>query len=214
MISRRLKSIAGLVCSEDKIIDVGCDHALLDIYLIKQKIVDTIIVSDSNKNALNNGIKNISKHKLTKKIDARLGYGIEVADESLDTVIISGMGTGTIIKILSHPNLKYFKKLIIQANNEHYLLRRFVTLKGYYIAHESVVYDKGRYYINIVFNKGQKKYSNKELFYGPILMYANKDYYEYLLKKQLAILNNVPWYRIITKLKHGKEAIYLKRLSK
>ncbi len=124
------------------------------------------------------------------------------------------MGTGSIIKILNHPNLKQINKLIIQSNNDYFLLRRFVTLKGFYISHESVVYDKGHYYINIVFERGQKKYSLKELKYGPILMFANRDYYKFLLKKKKAILENVPKHKVITYLKHKKEELYLKKLSK
>ena len=37
-ISNRLKSIAGLIIDSDKVADIGCDHALLDIYLVKNKI--------------------------------------------------------------------------------------------------------------------------------------------------------------------------------
>ena len=58
-------------------------------------------------------------------------------DVHTDTVVISGMGANTIIKILSHSNLKQIKKLIIQANNDHFLLRRYLTFKGFYIARMS-----------------------------------------------------------------------------
>ncbi len=33
MISKRLESIASLIPNNSRVIDVGCDHALLDIYL-------------------------------------------------------------------------------------------------------------------------------------------------------------------------------------
>ena len=86
------------------------------------------------------------------------------------------MGSSTIIKILSNPKLKQIDKMIIQSNNDYYILRKFITSKGYFISHESAVYDNGNYYINIVFLKGHKKYNLKELTYGPILMYSNKNY--------------------------------------
>ena len=213
-LSKRLKSVAGLVYETDNVIDVGCDHALIDIYLIKQKTLKNIVISDVNKSALENGIKNIKKYNLENKIEARLGFGISVADDTIDTALICGMGSSSIIRILSDSNLKQFKKLIIQSNNDHYLLRRFLTLKGFYISHESVVYEKGHYYINIVFLRGKRKYTNKELIYGPILMYANKDYYEFLLKKKTAILDNIPKFKILTRIKHKKEANRLKRLSR
>ena len=51
-ISNRLKSIAGLITEKDVIADIGCDHAYLDIYLVKNKIVPKAYVSDVNLNAL------------------------------------------------------------------------------------------------------------------------------------------------------------------
>lgn len=213
-LSKRLKSIAGLVYETDNVIDIGCDHALLSIYLVKNKILKNMIVSDVNNNAIKNGIKNIKKYKLEKKIDARLGFGLTVIDVHTDTVIISGLGANTIMKILSSPDLKQINKLIIQANNDHFPLRRFMILKGFYISHESVVYEKGHYYINIVFLRGKRKYSLKELRYGPILMYANQDYYDFLLKKKYAIIDNIPKHKILLRLKHKKEMFYLKKISK
>ena len=37
-ISKRLEAISSLVPVNSNIIDIGCDHALLDIYLIQNKI--------------------------------------------------------------------------------------------------------------------------------------------------------------------------------
>lgn len=214
MLSKRLKSIAGLIKKEDNVLDIGCDHALLSIYLTKNNILKHIVVSDINQKALDNGLKNIKKYKLEDKIEARLGDGLNVIDKSIDTVIISGLGTNTIIKILNHPNLAQIKKLIIQSNNDHYLLRRYLVLKGYYISYESLIYDKNHYYINIVFNAGVQKYSFKELTYGPYLMKSNKTYFEFLLKKKKNILENIPKYKVFTYIKHKKEEIFLKRLVK
>ena len=38
MNSKRLLAIASLIESDDIVVDVGCDHAYLDIYLIKNKL--------------------------------------------------------------------------------------------------------------------------------------------------------------------------------
>ena len=174
-ISKRLQSLAGLVAKEDIVADIGCDHALLDIYLIENNILSKVLVSDININALNNGINNIKKHHLEAKIEAKLGPGIETLTSDINTLIISGMGASTIIKILSHPNIKQINKLIIESNNDHFILRCYLCANGFYISHESVIYDSGQYYINIVFLRGNKKYSLKELKYGPLLINANKD---------------------------------------
>ena len=47
-ISKRLETISSLVPINSSIIDIGCDHALLDIYLIEKKIAKKAIASDIN----------------------------------------------------------------------------------------------------------------------------------------------------------------------
>ena len=64
MISDRLKSLVKYVNTNDKAIDIGCDHALLDVFLVKNNIVNNIIVSDVSSNALEQGINNIRKYNL------------------------------------------------------------------------------------------------------------------------------------------------------
>ena len=213
-LSKRLKSLAALVSSDDIVADIGCDHAYLDIYLVQNNIVPLTLACDINEKALSNGIKNIKKYGLEDKITTRLSDGIELLNEDINTLIISGMGTSTIIKILSNKNIDQINKLIIESNNNHFLLRKYLTNHGFYISHESTIYDNGKYYINIVFLRGNKKYSSKELKYGPLLIKGNKDYYEYLYNKNKQIYENIPRYKIIEKIKLLKDIKYFKRLKK
>ena len=63
-LSDRLKAIVKFVDKKDNIVDVGCDHGYLSIYLIENKLVNKVIASDINQNALNSAINNIKKSKL------------------------------------------------------------------------------------------------------------------------------------------------------
>ena len=213
-ISKRLISLANLVDKNDCIADIGCDHALLDIYLVLNNIVKKVLISDINQNALNSGIQNIHKYHLEDKIIAKLGNGLESITPDINALIISGMGTSTIIKILENPKIKQINKLIIESNNDYYLLRNYICHHGFYISHESVIYDKGKYYINIVFLRGIKKYSFKELMYGPILMQGNKEYFEYLYQKNNSILKNIPIFNLKERFRIKKANILLKKLKK
>ena len=69
-ISKRLKSLAGLITIDDKVADIGCDHALLDIYMVKNNITEKVFIADVSENALENGIKNVKKYHLEDKITA------------------------------------------------------------------------------------------------------------------------------------------------
>jgi len=193
MISNRLKSLVKYIKKSDKVIDIGCDHALLDIYLVKNGFLNKMIVSDIHKNALQCGIDNIKKEGLLDKIDTRLGSGLEVLNnkDDINTVLISGMGTSTILKILDNDYRKKIDKLIIQSNNDYYLLRKYITELGYIITHEESIYDNSKYYVNIVFEKGNSEYSEEDLKYGPILK-SDKDYYKYLKEKYEDILKSIP----------------------
>lgn len=192
-ISNRLLSLSKYISKHDKIIDIGCDHALLDIYLVKNKIVKNIIVSDISYKALEQGKKNIEKYKLTKEIETKIGNGLEVLKEedNVDTIIISGLGTSTILDILNNNYLNKINKLIIQSNNDHYKLRKNIVSLGYKIDNEEALEDKNKNYINIVFTKGNKLYSENELKFGTKKMLNKNYYYEQLIKKQKNILHNI-----------------------
>jgi len=192
-ISARLKSLAKYLFKEDKIIDVGCDHALLDIYLVQSGIAKKIYVCDVNPNALQNGINNIEKYELSANIIPLLGYGIEKTTSfDINTVVISGMGSKNIIEILSSPNLDRIYKLVLQSNNNHFELRKFLNEKGFTIVEEEIVPDGKKTYINIVALKDYypKKYSLEELEFGPILINKeeNLDYFKKLLESYEDIL--------------------------
>ena len=166
----------------------------LSCYLvIKNNIVDNIIVSDVSSNALKQGINNINKYNLTKKIDARCGNGLEVLNDSdiVNTVIISGMGSNTILKILSNKYIKNINKLVIQSNKDYELLRRNIVSSGFIIDKEEVVEDNGKLYINIIFIKGNKEYSDTIYKYGLSSMVNKEIYYNYLIDKYNKILSNV-----------------------
>lgn len=192
-ISNRLLSLSKYISKKDKIIDIGCDHALLDIYLVKNKIVKNIIVSDISSKALDQGKKNIEKHKLTKEIETRIGNGLEVLKEEdhINTVIISGLGTSTILNILDNKYINKINKLIIQSNNDHYKLRKNIVNLGYKIDKEEALEDKNKNYINIIFTKGIKTYCENELKFGTKNMINKNYYYEYIIQKQKKILPKI-----------------------
>ncbi|MBD9114445.1 SAM-dependent methyltransferase [bacterium] len=213
MLSLRLSSLTKFVNYNDKIIDIGCDHALLDIFLVKSDLVKSIIASDINVQALNSGIKNIENEGLSDKISARLGDGLNVLTDkdNIDTVIISGMGTNTIIGILNNDHLKDINKLIIQSNNDHTMLRKYVTKLGFFIKSEEYFQDNKKNYINIVFVRGNKKYSKIDLAYGPILKH-NKPYLEFEINNIEKIEELVPKNKILLHFQLKKEKRVLKKL--
>ena len=210
-LSKRLLTIANLIDDNSKVADIGCDHGLVSIYLAMNKQNISIIASDINQNALDNAIKNINKYHLEDKIKVCLSNGLDNINDEIDTIIISGMGGHTIVDILTNnqEKLNTVNNIIIQSNNDIEYVRRKIVKLGYYISKEKLILDKNIYYTVMLFTKGKKKYTNKEYYFGPILLKENskifieKNNKEYT--KLVNIKNNIPKRKLLIRLKILKE---------
>ena len=190
-LSKRLEVVASFVNDNSKVIDIGCDHGLLSIYLVNKYKNIKVIASDVNENALSSAITNIKKEKLENRIETRLGSGLDVVDANeIDTIVIAGMGANTIVGILKYSTSKLsnVNNIIIQSNTDLYFLRKNVTSLGYYIEDEILVEDKNIIYIVIKFTKGKKRYNYKELYLGPVLITKNDDLFKKKCNKELTTL--------------------------
>lgn len=212
-LSLRLQTIADLVSKEDNVIDVGCDHALLSIY-ITNKYQKKVYASDLREGAIKQAKKNIKKYNI-KDIVLKQGNGLEsVSNKKINTVIIAGMGCQTILNILNNPKRKQLSKLLIQSNNDYYSLRKKICRLGYYIYEEKIIKD-GQYYLIIDFRKGKKKYNYQDYYFGPILR-KNKsrtyiNYYKYLLNQKTSIKHNIPIKYFLKRYKLSKEINRIKK---
>lgn len=197
----------------DKIIDIGCDHGLLDIYLTKNKKCHCI-ASDISSKVLKNTKENIKKYNLLEQIKVICSNGLEKIDINLeDVVIISGMGTNTIMNILDSNKTAFINNLIIQSNNDIEILRRYIIKKGFYIFDEKIVTDNKKDYIVIYFKRGHRKYKNVDYLFGPIIR-LNKQYkffFNNLYIKNKLIFEKIPNKYILKKIKY---CIYLKQVKK
>ena len=192
MISKRLEKIASLIPNNSKVIDVGCDHALLDIYLAMDKNCDCEAL-DISASALKGAKNNIHKYKQDKKIKLTKTDGLEgVSINDNDYIVISGMGTSTIKHILETNKLS--NNLIISTHNEYDVMRAYVVKLGYKIDEELFIIDKDKPYIIIKFSKGENNYSLDDIMYGPILRY-NKEYINYLKNNLKKIKSKIPFYK-------------------
>lgn len=172
-ISNRLKTIGDFVNSNDKVIDVGCDHALLSIYIYLNK-TKNIIASDINSNPLKEAHKNLCKYNLNDKLELKISNGLECFEgNEFDTIVIAGMGGMTIIDILNSGIKKLYntKKIIIQSNKDIPKIRKFIVKLGYIIDNEKLIKENNIIYTIIVFKKSNKKvkYGQIDYIIGPIL---------------------------------------------
>ena len=213
-ISKRLRAIGDLVEDNSFVLDVGCDHALLDIYIVDKYKNVKAIASDINKGPLKQAKENIKKYKLENKIILKQANGLNSYQKEIDTIVLSGLGSITIIGILKDKKeiLKEIKNIIISSNNDYYYLRKQMIKLGFKPKQEIIIKDKNKYYPIIVFEKGYKFYNKYELKYGKLEQ--NNTYKEYLQQEKDKLINirrKLDNKHILKQIKITKEIKYLNK---
>ena len=211
ILNKRLETLSAFIEKNDSVVlDIGCDHGLLGIDLALNKKVK-VISSDINIKPLNKAKENISKYKLEKKIETRLGNGLEVMSDDVKTIVISGMGTETIVNILkdinNYPNVS---KLILSPNNNFPLLRESICKLGFCINKEVIVEENGKYYLISEFIKGNNRV---DYYFGKLDLNNNsvKEYYKYIYNTNKKILSKLSVFNKLKKISLIKENIKIKK---
>ncbi len=184
----RLETISSYINNGELVLDVGCDKAHLSRILAKRKIYS--VASDIHPHIIEEAIS-LTSPELIKYITFKAGDGVTIDDEKNYTLVLAGMGTHTILKILDNSK-KEFKKVITISNNNHDILRTKMLKYGYKVDCEEIIKEKKKYYNLIVFIKGKKDYSKEEILYGynhknKILLKERNDY---LINKYTKILEH------------------------
>ena len=209
MLSKRLNAIKNMIpYGTEFVLDIGTDHGLLPIALVKEKEVCKVVGSDIAKSPVHQAKMNVTRHGLESKIDIRQGDGFQVLDkdEQPQVIVIAGMGTETIIDILSRCEACWYNKsnLVLQPMTEPKKLRRFLLEVEYQFSSEKLVKEKSLFY-QIIYstpkdmNHCQKltdyQYSELELELGPCIINKRDDVVmEYLddeLNKTLNVLKSL-----------------------
>ncbi len=197
-INNRLKTIGDLVPLSSYPLDIGCDHALLSIYLVKERNIKKVIASDNKSGPLKKAKENIDFYKVSDRIRLIKAEGLDSYTVGIDTITISGMGGLNINKILDDNRhcLKNISTIILSPNNYSLAVKRKLIKLGYYIEDEVLVKEKKIIYEILVFKKGRKYYSYKKLFLGPILMNKkgnlSTEYYKNILDTKKSLLKVLP----------------------
>ena len=173
----RIEAIYSFIDLKDRVVDVGCDQAKLGILLAKRN--QKSIASDISPKVIERASLDIRKLGLDNLIDLRVSNGLQnIKEKEADTLVLSGMGTHTILEILNSTKIK-FNKIITISNNYHDILRDKMNELNYKVDKELIIKENNKYYNLILFTKGIKKYTKKELLLG-LNQVNNELYKEYL----------------------------------
>lgn len=193
-ISKRLKECARFVNPYTFVADVGTDHALLPIYLIKEGIAKHVIASDVRQGPLSFAKRNVEAEGLDN-ISIVLSDGIKHITDDVEVVIISGMG-GKLISDILQDDLKNVQRLVLQPNMASDILRNSLQEMSFQIIDEVIIKDNDIHYEILVADKGTMNLTEEELMFGPVnLKNKSSEFIEYwtIEKEKLEnILKNIP----------------------
>lgn len=153
IISERLAAIASFVRQGSRVADIGTDHGLLPIYLIREGIAASVIASDVREGPAAVARKNIQKARLSDRIDVRVGDGLRpILPTEAEDIVIAGMGGETIVEILGAAPwvADTRRRLILQPMSHAEILREWLYLRGFQTVTEQLLEDAGRQYTVLV----------------------------------------------------------------
>ena len=165
-LSARCEAMAGFVGAGERIADIGADHAYVPLYLVREGISPSAILTDIRPGPLEKTRANVEKaveHSGDGSIcvrsrtqiepsplcsfELRLGDGLSALENGeADTVIIAGMGGETIISILEADPDKAagFRKYILQPRTKTELLEGWLQNAGWKVTAKTTAEEKGR----------------------------------------------------------------------
>lgn len=193
----RLLKIASLVDRDKKIADIGTDHGYIPVYLLNEGVINYAILADINKGPLENAKKEVTRNKLTEKVDLRLGSGIEVLKKGeVEEVIIAGMGGSLINEILmaNETVAHTTEKFILQPMQNPEDLREYLYKNGYEILDECLVREDHRIYEIIVCKYKNLPPSEKDPIYyeiGEKLIQKNDPLLREFIENKIRMNNNI-----------------------
>ena len=156
-LGERLAALADFVPQGARLADIGTDHGYLPIELIQKEIASFAVAGDVHKGPYEAAKENIESLGLENKISVRFGNGLAVLSPGeVDTVVIAGMGSSTMIDILtSEPEVTHsLTRLILQPMIAAATLRSWLIENRWSIVDETLVQEDGRLYEIIVAEQG------------------------------------------------------------
>ncbi len=203
MIAKRIEKIAEIIDLNNKgVFDVGSDHGYLLTSLRKKN--DKIKLKGVE-NKLG-PFKNLKDNTSFLSIETSLSDGIDELTNDYSCVVLAGMGYKNIVEIIMKhlDKLNFIEQIVIDSHTNIDLCRKFFVNLNFYIDQEVILKEKGIYYEIISFKRGNKRYTDKEIFYGPILL-KNKSQ----IFKEKYIVRNKKIDEIIKKIDNKNSKKYL-----
>ena len=175
-LSLRLETLIHAITPCDAVLDIGCDHGLLEAALIERNIAKHMIAADVSADSLAKAKALAQELEISHLVDCRLGDGFAVVgeDDAIDACVIAGIG-GLVISHIIESGLQIpqqIGKLYLLPSCDTEALRGYLRTHGWKIEEEQLILDAGRIYALMCVVQGTEE-SPGGLFdifgYAPVL---------------------------------------------
>ena len=183
----RLDAIAAWVPDGAKLADVGTDHALLPLWLLKKEKIRSAVATDINELPLRRAQANAEKAE-EDRIRFVLCDGLAGVDpQEADTVVIAGLGGENIADILRRSpwSCRDGITLILQPMSRTEILCRSFFELGLKLEREQLVEDTGRVYPIFQLSRGEMQpWKSGEYYTGLFSMLEGSPLLQRFLSEQ------------------------------
>lgn len=158
-LTERLRQIASLVPRGAVVADIGTDHALLPVYLVREDVCPKVIATEVKEGPLRLAGANLASFSRRDRIELRRGDGLTVLwPGEADAVVLAGMGGATMRAILAGVPavLAAGPLLILQPMNGVRALRTWLYEQGWHLVTEKLVAERGRFYVIMAAARGRE----------------------------------------------------------
>lgn len=149
-LSERLERVVSFVKPCASAADIGTDHALVPVELVRRGIVKKALAMDVRPGPLSRAKEQISRAGLSDQIEPRLSDGLAaLKPQEAETVIIAGMGGELIIRILTVGRHMWdsVAQWVLSPHSEVFKVRGWLLENGFSIEKEDMVCEDGKYYV-------------------------------------------------------------------
>ena len=187
---KRIDTLCSLLEGAETFADVGCDHGYCSEYVLKNKLCEHVILSDVSKGSLEKAERLLAPYIRSGKAISVLGDGFVGVPNTVDEVLIAGMGGHEIVSILSHKRHGFMpKRFVFQPMHDSEKLRRYILENGGYIERDFTFRDV-KFYDVIVGGRATSEkqtapYTDAEYEFGRENLQCMPDDFTERTKKQI-----------------------------
>ena len=194
-LSQRLEKLMSIAGSGLCAADIGTDHGMVPIELVRRGAFDRAVASDVRKGPLAAASTHVRAAGLTDRIELRLGDGLQVLTPGeADVILISGMGGTLMQRILTEGGTaaKTAKRLVLSPQSEIPEFRSFLQESGYAVTGEAIVCEDRKYYFLLTAEPGrQEAWEGADRLFGRFLLEEGGETITAYVKKRKAVLQRI-----------------------